>query len=174
MKLDEITKKLKKLTKKELFELIKLMMNKNDNNRQLIYNLLNNNNPKTKLLVKKIRREVESPDGSYYEAYRLLTDYVETSTDTKTILELSIELLEYFFIEIEAYDRRYPETLFEFTLNTYEIALKAAFELRDIKAADELYSIIRFEEEGFEVFLDAFYGYFNIDDDENVILYEKE
>lgn len=46
MAFDEIIKQLEKHTKKELLDLIVLMMNKNDNNRQLIYNKFNHKNPK--------------------------------------------------------------------------------------------------------------------------------
>ncbi len=169
---DETMKKLEKLTKTELLKLIELMMNKNNNNYQLINNKLNNKNPKSKLLAKKIRKKVESPDGSYYEAYRLLSNYIQTSTDTETILELSKELLEYYFIEIEAYGHRCPETLYDFTLNTYEIALQAANELKDLKAADDLYYMIRFEVDELEEFYETFREYFDVDNEDNIIFYE--
>ncbi len=175
MGFDEIIKQLEKHTKKELLDLIVLMMNKNDNNRQLIYNKFNHKNPKTDGLERRIRKEIEHLEGSYSETYKLLTDYVETSTDTEKILELSKVVLEYFFIELEAYGHRYPKSLFDYILNIFEIALKAAKELQDTKSANELYCMIRFEQDGFyDYFYEIFCNYFNTDEDDNVIMWDKE
>lgn len=172
---EEIVTQLEKHTKKELLDLILLLMNKNDNNRQLIYNKLNHKNPNTTGLEKRIRRKIKSHDGSYYETYKLLTDYVETSTDTGKILELSKVVLEYFFIELEAYGYRYPKSLFDYILNIFEIALKAAKELQDTKSANELYCMIRFEQEELhDCFNEKLLNYFNTDEDDNVIMWERE
>ena len=175
MTIKEIEKQLEKQTKKELLDLIILMMNKNDNNRQLIDHKINDKNSNKVGLERRIRRKINSHDDSYYETYKLLTDYYEVSLDTKKILELSIGVLEYFFVELEAYGHRYPQTLLDYSLNIFEIALKAAKELLDTESADELYCMIRFEQEGFyECFYEKFFNYFSTDEDDNVVLWEKE
>ena len=174
MTIKEIEKQLERQSKKELLDLIILMMNKNDNNRQLIDNKINDKNSNKAGLERRIRRKIESHDGSYFETYKLFTDYYEVSLDTQKILELSIEVLENFFIELEAYSHRYPQALLDYSLNVFEIALRAAKELLDIESADELYCMIRFEQEGFyECFYEKFFNYFSTDDNDNVVLWEK-
>lgn len=175
MTIKEIEKQLEKQTKIELLDLIVLMMNKNDNNRQLIDNKIDDKNSNTVGLERRIRRKIKSHDVFYYEVYKLLTDYYEISINKEKILELSKEVLEYFFIELEAYGHRYPETLLDYSLNIFDIALKAAKELQDTESADELYCMIRFEQDGFyDCFYEIFFKYFNTDEDDNVIMSEKE
>lgn len=174
MTIDETMKKLEKLTKTELLDLIELMMKKNDNNHQLINNKLGNKNPKSKTIEKQIIKSFNS-NQSYYEAYFIYKNYVDASTDNESILEVSRTLLGYLVDELEDCGLSCPTALYETTIEIYEVALKSAYELKDLEAAEELHGLIGLDYDGvFEGFLDVFYSYFDIDDEDNVILYVEE
>ena len=163
-------KKLDKLSKKELLDLIKIVIDKNGQNYQLIDHILNKKNPSINRLKNKIRRLMER-DGAYHSAYHLYIDYVRTSVDNQSILDLSKDVLEYFFIDLEAYGHPIPEDLFDYTLDIYEIALKSARDLKDIESADDLHTMIGVGyTDVYEAFVDLFYRCFSYDDDENIII----
>jgi hypothetical protein len=166
----ELDKKLDKLSKNELLELIKILMDKNDQNYQLIDHILNKKNPSINRLKNKIRRLMER-DGAYHSAYQLYIDYVRTSVDDHSILDLSKDVLEYFFIDLEAYGHPIPEDLFDYTLDIYEIALKSARVLKDVESADDLHTMIGvgYTDEH-EAFVDLFSMYFSYDDNDNIII----
>lgn len=57
-------------------------------------------------------------------------------------------------MELESsFENDYPETLYEYTLSTFEIALKTAIELEDFEAINKLFMRIQSNEEGYKSFL---------------------
>jgi hypothetical protein len=167
---DQMNNQLKNLSKKDLLNLIQILLDKNDHNYQLINHILNKKNQSIKPLKGKIRRSMER-DGAYHSAYQMYIDYVRASVDDKSILELSKDVLEYFFIELEAYGHPIPEDLYDYTLDIYESALKSARALKDLESADDLYTMIGVGyEDTYEAFVDIFHMYFSYDDEENIII----
>jgi hypothetical protein len=136
----------------------------------LIDHVLNKKKQSIKSLKNKIRRVMER-DGAYHSAYQMYIDYVRTSVDDNSILDLSKDVLEYFFIELEAYGHPIPEELFDYTLDIYENALKSARALKDLESADDLHTMVGVGYvDTYEAFIDLFYMYFSYDDEENIVI----
>jgi hypothetical protein len=169
---EKVKSKIKTLRKSELVDLIIFLIEKNSNCQKLLSKKLGIRSMENhKLIIKRLRREINNHTGSYYNAYILVKDFAESSTDDHKILEITMEALEYFFIEIDLYGHEVPDSLFDYTLEIYEYAIECAYNLKDFVAADSLYIMVRDDIVGiYEPFEEVFHNYFDFDDEENIII----
>ena len=82
-----------------------------------------------------------------------------------------MEAASFFIDDLESYGYMHPEELYDITIEVYEMALSLASRMKDMKAANELHYMIPGDLDSvYEEFINVFYRYFSIDDEENVII----
>jgi hypothetical protein len=166
--------RLKQKSKEELLELIVTICNKNDNAMEYIHNVLNSKVSNSKATLKKIQKMLDNPASEYSSVYMVVKHFLETNISDQDSLVVAVETASFFIDDLESYGYMHPEELYDITIEVYEMALSLASRMKDMKAANELHYMIPGDLDSvYEEFINVFYRYFCIDDEENVIIQQK-
>ena len=126
-------KDFKKMKKETLIELLEQLMTLNPDNKTLIENLLGHSKPNYDSALKTIEREMEHHQGSYVKAHRAFKEFVITNPVPELSLALALEVLPYFFEELELY-RGPGDALFYIVIELFDVACRYASESLDLEA----------------------------------------
>jgi hypothetical protein len=160
-------------TKKELLYILKVVCDKNENAAELLHNILHNKKTSSKRVLNKIFRLLENPTSNYTTTYVSVKHFLETSISAEDTLKVALESTERFIDELVSYDYMHPDELYDMTLELYDKALSIASSQGSIQSGAKLYDMIPSEIDSFyEEFINIFFMYFDVDEEENVTTYK--
>lgn len=170
---EENVSMLKNKTQEELLEILIFVCNKNQNAAVLLHNILNKKKRSPKRVLTKILRLVDDPTSEYTDIYLLVKDFLETSISDEDMLLVAVESADRFIDELISYDYMHPEELLDRALELYDRALSIASCQSNLQSGQKLYDMIPFDCDGInEEFINIFFMYFDIDENDNVIIYK--
>lgn len=98
---------------------------------------------------------------------------METSISDEDSLKVAVESAERFIDELVSYDYMHPDELFDMTMELFDKALSIASRQCNLVSGMKLYEMIPSDYDAFyEEFINVFFMYFDVDDEENIINYE--
>ena len=160
-------------TKRELLDILKIVCDKNENANELLHNILNNKKTSSIRTLKKVYKLLDDPTSDYTQIYLLVKRFLETSISNDDALNVAVKSAERFIDELISYDSMHPDELFDMTMELYDQALSMASCQNHILSGTKLYVMIPSDYDSFyEEFINVFFMYFDVDDEENIINYE--
>jgi hypothetical protein len=162
---------LEEKSQEALLDILKLVCRKNMNAAEVVHNLLNNKKSQSKTKIIKIINRVNEPDSEYPLVFLLIRQFLETCISDKDALEVAVKAAKKFIDELVSYEYMHPEELFVMTQELYDLALSYASYLNHLEMAKKLHDMIPNDYDTFyESFMILYKMYFQVDDQENIIL----